>query len=111
MLIDVRFMNVSDCETIDALDIAIYCTNAYDEVITPDDEEDGFMRFFSINTTIKPEGNKYIGYNRMKGCASAKHIYVAMVRFHVKDGDTYSFKNTKKQLSWEQYQWKVWDVD
>ncbi|HNW85877.1 MAG TPA: hypothetical protein PKJ47_02915 [Candidatus Limiplasma sp.] len=111
MLINVRFTNSSEDETVDAIDVAIYCTNAYDENMTPDDDEDGYIRYFTADTKIKPGKSAYIGYCRMKGCKAAKEYHIALVRYHIKDGSTKEVaKSSLTTDALSKYTWITWDL-
>lgn len=110
MLIDVRLANSSTFQTVDAIDVAIYCTDAYDEIICPADEEDGYIRYFTTDTKIKPGKNAYIGYCRMDGCKRAKEYSIAIVRYHIKDGSTVNLANTSYTDPVSQYHWITWDL-
>ena len=111
MLINVRFTNSSEDETVDAIDVAIYCTNAYDENMTPDDDEDGYIRYFTADTKIKPGKSAYIGYCRMEGCKAAKEYHIALVRYHIKDGSTKEVaKSSLTTDTLSKYTWFTWDL-
>ena len=110
MLINVRFTNSSKEDTVDAIDVAIYCTNAYDENITPDDDKDGYIRYFTSDTKIKPGKSAYIGYCRMEGCKAAKEYHIALVRYHVKDGSTKELANASLKSDLDKYAWMTWDL-
>ena len=110
MLIKVRFANSSDDTTIDAIDLAIYCTNAYDEYIYPDDEYSGYIRYFTTDTKIKPGRNTYTGYLRMDGCKQAKEYHIAIVRFHTTDGDTVNMGDSTQTDPLDQYRGITWDL-
>ena len=102
--IDVRLENLSEDYTVDAVDIAIYCTNAYDEPIYPDDCYDGYIRYFTADVKIKPGKNAFIGYSRMEGCRNAKNFYVAITRFHCDDDITVDCGGTDTDPL-EKYNW------
>ncbi len=94
LLIEVKLENTSEDVTVDAVDIAIYCTNVYGEPLYPDDYEDGYIRHFSLDKTYKPGKSGYTGYCRMEGCAKAKEYYVAITRYHTRDYQWVGYERT-----------------
>ena len=110
LMIQVRLENQSDSKTIDAIDVAIYCTNAYGETITPSDGQSGFVRIFSSDKALKPGKNAYIGYFKMEGCKQAQSYYIALIRYHVKGGDTVNLGTADAYNLSSTCNWKGWDT-
>ena len=111
LMIQVRMLNQSDTQTIDAMDVAIYCANAYGEPITPSDGQTGYVRVFSSDKTLKPGKNAYIGYFKMEGCKQAKSYYIAMIRYHVKGGETHTIAAADAFNASSTCDWEGWSLE
>ena len=111
LLIDVKLANTVGVDTIDAVDLAIYCENAYGEALCPTDEYDGSIRYFSLSLKIKPGQSSYSGYCRMEGLRDAVGFYVALTRYHLKDGGTHNFGSESESDPLKRYTWLHWTTD
>lgn len=111
---DLRFRpkmaNLSECDIVDAFDLAIYCMNAYGEPMCPSDGYEGSIRYFSFDKTFKCGKSGYGDYCVLKGCKSAKKVYVALTRYHIKGGDTVTLGNSNSDPL-ERYDWLYWTFD
>lgn len=105
-----KMKNLSDCDAVDAFDIAIYCTNAYGEMLCPDDCGDEIL-YFTSDQTYKPGRTAYSNYCVMEGCKSAKTFHAALTRYHIKDGETVSLGDSSESDPLKKYDWLSWDVD
>lgn len=111
LMVQVRMLNQSETQTIDAIDVAIYCTNAYGEPITPSDGQTGYVRVFSSDKVLKPGKNAYIGYFKMEGCKQAKSYYIAIIRYHVKGENTHQIATADALNLSSTCDWTGWDIE
>ncbi len=109
-LINFTLKNLSGNDTIDAVDIAVYGKSVYGEVMCPDDDKPGEIRYYTCDITIKPGKKASTGYCRLEGLKSAKEIYVAVWRYHVKDGETVECGNTKETDPMLKLDWIYFDI-
>ena len=97
--------------TIDSVDIAVYCTNAYGEVMHPDDGLGGDVRIFTCDITIKEGKSKKTGYCTLKGLKAAKRVYVAVYRCHFTNGSTLQFDDEAKSKWVDKFDYEWCDID
>lgn len=100
--IRVKMSNESD-EAIDAYTINVRAQNAYGENIDIVANDDCYYDslWYTHDKTIKTGKSAYSPYMFVKGTEKIKYIYLALVKFHYKDGATVELTESEQsELCW-----------
>ena len=99
----VRFMNISQTDTIDRVDFYIECYDAYGDLIKAYNHYDMTDCFHDERLSPgKISSSDY--YWTIYGCDGVKTLKVAIHRYHTTKGKTVSLSDS--QLTWETYNFK-----